>query len=66
MSRYITPKVDINELLLVSEEEADIKCGKCGKPMTFTIYYKDKESYDFLVCKDCKIYMQRIIVEDEL
>lgn len=65
MSRYITPKVDVKELLLVSEEESDIKCGKCNKPMTFTIYYKDKESFDFLVCKDCEIYMQRIIVEDD-
>ncbi len=65
MSRYITPKVDVKELLLVSEEESDIKCGKCNKPMMFTIYYKDKESYDFLVCKDCEIYMQRVIVEDD-
>jgi len=64
MSRYITPKVNINELLLVSEEESEIKCGKCNKPMMFSIYYKDKESYDFLVCHDCKIYMQRIIEEE--
>jgi len=64
MSRYITPKIDVNELLLISEEPSDIKCGKCNKPMFFTIYYKDKESFDFLVCKDCKIYMQRII-DDE-
>ena len=64
MSRYITPKVDVNELLLVSEEVSDIKCGKCNKSMMFTIFYKDKESYDFLVCKDCEIYMQRIIDEE--
>ena len=64
MSRYITPKVDVKELLLVSEEESDIKCGKCEKPMQFTIFYKEKESYDFLVCKDCEIYMQRIIDEE--
>jgi len=64
MSRYITPKIDVNELLFVSEELSDIKCGKCNKPMNYTIYYKDKETYDFLVCKDCEIYLQRIIVED--
>ena len=64
MSRYITPKFNVEELLLVSQEESDIKCGKCEKPMQFTIYYKDKESFDFLVCNDCKIYMQRIIDED--
>ncbi|MCE7742788.1 MAG: hypothetical protein GOP50_10065 [Candidatus Heimdallarchaeota archaeon] len=64
MSRYITPKVDVKDLLLVSEEESDIKCGKCEKPMMFSIFYKDKESHDFLVCKDCEIYMQRIIEED--
>ena len=64
MSKYITPKVNLDELLFVSEEESDIKCGKCNKSMFFTIFYKDKESLDFLVCKDCKIYMQRIIVED--
>jgi hypothetical protein len=64
MSRYITPKVDVNELLFVSEEESDIKCGKCSKNMFYTIYYKNKDSYDFLVCKDCEIYMQRIIEED--
>ena len=60
MSRYITPKVDMKELLLVSEEESGIKCGKCEKPMMFAIYYKEKESYDFLVCHDCEIHMQRI------
>ncbi len=65
MSRYITPKVDMNELLFVSEEESDIKCGKCNESMFFTIYYKEKESFDFLVCKDCEIYMQRIIIEDD-
>ena len=64
MSRYITPKVDVKELLFVSEELSDIKCGKCKKPMFYTIYYKDKDSYDFLVCKDCEIYMQRVIEED--
>ncbi|MFW9852480.1 MAG: hypothetical protein ACFFDS_06035 [Candidatus Thorarchaeota archaeon] len=64
MSRYITPKVNVEELLFVSEELSEIKCGKCNKPMYFTIYYKDKESLDFLVCKDCKIYMQRIIDEE--
>lgn len=64
MSRYITPKVDVNDLLFVSEEPSDVKCGKCNKLMNYTIYYKDKESYDFLVCKDCEIYMQRIIEED--
>ena len=64
MSRYITPKVDVKELLLISEEQSDIKCGKCNKPMLYTIFYKDKESFDFLVCKDCAIYMQRIIDED--
>ena len=64
MSRYITPKVNVDELLFVSEELSEIKCGKCNKPMYFTIYYKDKESFDFLVCKDCKIYMQRVIDEE--
>ncbi|MCE7738848.1 MAG: hypothetical protein KAU62_06320 [Candidatus Heimdallarchaeota archaeon] len=65
MSRYITPKVDTKELIFVSEEESEIKCGKCHKPMFFTIYYKEKETYDFLVCKDCEIYMQRIILNDD-
>ncbi len=64
VSRYITPKLDPKELLLVSEEESEIKCGKCGKPMKFTIFYKDKESHDFLVCSDCEIYLQRVIDED--
>jgi hypothetical protein len=64
MSRYITPKVNVDELLFVSEELSEIKCGKCNLPMFFTIFYKDKESFDFLVCKDCKIYMQRIIDEE--
>ena len=65
MSRYITPRDDVNELLFVSEEESDIKCGKCNKLMFYTIYYKEKESFDFLVCKDCEIYMQRVILEDD-
>ena len=65
MSRYITPRDDVNELLFVSEEESDIKCGKCSKLMFYTIYYKEKESFDFLVCKDCEIYMQRVILEDD-
>lgn len=64
MPRYVTPKIDVNELLFVSEEPSDIKCGKCNKPMKFIIYYKDKESYDFLVCTDCDMYLQRII-DDE-
>jgi len=65
MSRYITPKVDVKELIFVSEEASEIKCGKCNKTMFFTIYYKEKETYDFLVCKDCEIYMQRIIIDDD-
>ncbi|MCE7748746.1 MAG: hypothetical protein GPJ51_10130 [Candidatus Heimdallarchaeota archaeon] len=65
MSRYITPKVDVKELIFVSEEESEVKCGKCNKPMFFTIYYKEKETYDFMVCKDCEIYMQRIIIDDD-
>jgi peptide subunit release factor 1 (eRF1) len=64
MSRYITPKVKVEDLLLISEEESEIRCGKCNVHMFYTVYYKDKESFDFLVCKDCKIYMQRIIEED--
>ena len=65
MSRYITPRDDVNELLFVSEEESVIKCGICNKFMLYTIYYKEKESIDFLVCKDCEIYMQRVILEDD-
>jgi len=64
MSRYITPKVKVEDLLFVSEEESEIRCGKCNIQMYYTVYYKDKESLDFLVCKDCKIYMQRVIKED--
>ena len=64
MARYITPKIDLDELLFVSEEDSDIKCGKCNKEMKYTVFYKDKESYDFLVCDDCKVYLQRVIDED--
>ncbi|MCG3215299.1 MAG: hypothetical protein KAS63_01145 [Candidatus Heimdallarchaeota archaeon] len=65
MSRYVTPKIDVKELLFVSEEKSDIKCGKCNELMNYTVFYKDKESYDFLVCKDCEIYLQRVIDEDD-
>ncbi len=54
----------MTELLFVSEEVSDIKCGKCKKPMFYTIYYKDKDSVDFLVCKDCNIHMQRVLEEE--
>ncbi|MHA1223027.1 MAG: hypothetical protein ACTSSG_07920 [Candidatus Heimdallarchaeaceae archaeon] len=64
MSRYVTPRIEVNDLLFVSEEESEIKCGKCQKPMFYTIYYKDKESYDFLVCKNCEIYLQRVFEEE--
>ena len=64
MSRYITPKVKVEDLLFVSEEESDVRCGNCKRHMHYTVYYKDKESLDFLVCKDCKIYMQRVMEED--
>ncbi|MBY9000520.1 MAG: hypothetical protein KGD64_06365 [Candidatus Heimdallarchaeota archaeon] len=64
MSRYITPKIEVKDLLFVSDEESEIKCGKCEKPMSFTVYYKDKETYDFLVCKGCEVYLQRIITEE--
>ncbi len=55
--------MDPKELLLVSEEESEIKCGKCGKSMKYTVFYKDKDSHDFLVCSDCEIYLQRVIDE---
>ncbi|MHA1668590.1 MAG: hypothetical protein ACTSUR_08030 [Candidatus Heimdallarchaeaceae archaeon] len=64
MPRYVTPRIEVNDLLFVSEEESEIKCGKCQKPMFYTIYYKDKESYDFLVCKNCEIYLQRVFEEE--
>lgn len=64
MSRYVKPTVDVTKLVFIEEQPSEIKCGKCGKPMKFTIYYLDKESYDFLVCSDCEVYMQRVIYEE--
>ncbi|MHA1399743.1 MAG: hypothetical protein ACTSQE_05315 [Candidatus Heimdallarchaeaceae archaeon] len=65
MSKYVSPRVNIEELVFIEEQEADIKCGKCQSKMFFQIYYKDKETYDFLVCKNCSIYLQRLIIENE-
>ncbi|MHA1115701.1 MAG: hypothetical protein K9W45_04735 [Candidatus Heimdallarchaeum aukensis] len=65
MQKYVSPRVDVNELILIEEQETEVKCGKCNKPMHFQIYYKEKETFDFLVCKECNIFLQRIIVEDE-
>ncbi len=61
MPRYIKPKVDISELIFIEEEKSDVKCGKCNSEMYFQIYYKDKKTYDFLACKNCNIYLQRVI-----
>lgn len=64
MARYITPVVDPLELIFVEEQESDVKCGVCQEKMFFQVYYKDKTTYDFLVCKKCNTYIQRVI-EDE-
>ncbi len=65
MSKYLKPRVKMEDLILVESQESEIKCGKCGRKMTFRVYYKKKEQYDFIACENCQIFLQRIMLDEK-
>ena len=64
MARYITPRDDPKAMVFVEEQPSDVKCGVCHETMVFQVYYKDKQTYDFLVCKKCNTFLQRVVEEE--
>jgi len=64
MARYTKAIDDPTTMLFVEEHPSDVKCGNCNEIMYYQIYYKDKKTFDFLVCKKCNTFLQRIIDED--
>ena len=56
----LTSKEDVfneGEMVLISEKESEVKCGKCGNNLIVRVYYHNEKYYTMFYCKTCNIKM---------